>query len=61
MALIWVCTKIVHNFIKNFSHDSGQIMATSRDLTSKGSCGREIPLFHGNLGLVKYDSIWPDD
>ena len=29
---------------------SGQIIATSRDLTPKGSWGREIRLFQGNLG-----------
>ena len=28
----------------------GQIVATSHDLTSKGSSGREITLFPGNLG-----------
>ena len=39
--------------------DSGQIIATSPDLTSKGSWGREIPLFHGNLGWWN-TTIWPD-
>ena len=29
---------------------SGQTIATSHDLTSKGSWGREIPLFQGNVG-----------
>ena len=29
---------------------SGQIIATSHDLTPKGSWEREIPLFQGNLG-----------
>ena len=29
---------------------SGQIIATSHDLTPKGSQGREIPLFQGNIG-----------
>ena len=29
---------------------SGQIIATSHDLTPKGSQGREIPLFQRNLG-----------
>ena len=29
---------------------SGQIIATSRDLTSNGGLVREIPLFQGNLG-----------
>ena len=34
----------------------GQSIATSHDLTSKGSWGREIPLFQGNLGwcLARY-------
>ena len=38
---------------------SGQIIATSHDLTSKGSWGREIPLFQGNLGWWN-NVIWPD-
>ena len=29
---------------------SGQIIATSHDLTPKGSLVGEIPLFQGNLG-----------
>ena len=29
---------------------SGQIIATSRDLTPNGGLVREIPLFQGNLG-----------
>ena len=32
------------------SHISGQIIATSHDLTPNGSLVREIPLFQGNLG-----------
>ncbi len=39
-------------------HRSGQFIATSRDLTSKGSWGREIPLFQGNLGWWNM-IIWP--
>ena len=31
-------------------HVSGQIIATSHDLTSNGGLVREIPLFQGNLG-----------
>ena len=31
-------------------YNSGQIIATSHDLTPKGSQGREIPLFQGNIG-----------
>ena len=39
---------------------SGQIIATSHDLTSKGSWRREIPLFHlisGKSRLVKYYNL----
>ena len=38
---------------------SGQIIATSHDLTPKGSWEREIPLFQGNLGWWNI-IIWPD-
>ena len=38
---------------------SGQIIATSHDLTPKGSSRREIPLFQGNLGWWNI-IIWPD-
>ena len=31
-------------------NESGQIIATSHDLTPNGGLVREIPLFHGNLG-----------
>ena len=31
-------------------HPSGQIIATSHDLTPNGGLVREIPLFQGNLG-----------
>ena len=34
----------------SLSHGSGPIIAISHDLTSKGSWGREIALFQGNLG-----------
>ena len=33
-----------------FCHQSGQIIATSHDLTPNGALVREIPLFQGNLG-----------
>ena len=33
-----------------FSMGSGQIIATSHDLTPNGGLVREIPLFQGNLG-----------
>ena len=38
---------------------SGQIIATSSDLTPKGSWGSEISLFQGNLGWWN-NIIWPD-
>ena len=41
------------------AHISGQIIATSHDLTPKGSWGREIPLFQENLGGWNI-MIWPD-
>ena len=31
-------------------YNSGQIIATSHDLTPNGGLGREIPLFQGNPG-----------
>ena len=39
---------------------SGQILATSHDLTPKGSWEREITLFQGNLAWWNI-IIWPDD
>ena len=38
---------------------SGQILATSHDLTPKGTWQREIPLFQGNLGWWS-NIIWSD-
>ena len=38
---------------------SGQIIATSHDLTLNGGLGREIPGFQGNLGCSNI-IIWPD-
>ena len=35
---------------ENPPHSSGQIIATSHDLTPNGGLVREIPLFQGNLG-----------
>ena len=35
---------------ENGEHPSGQIIATSHDLTSNGGLVREIPLFQGNPG-----------
>ncbi len=40
-------------------HKSGQIIATSHDLTPNGGLVREIPLFQGNLGWQNI-TIWPD-
>ena len=34
----------------SINHLSGQIIATSHDLTPNGGLVREIPLFQGNLG-----------
>jgi len=42
------------------SGGKGQIIATSHDLTPKGSWERELPLFQGNLGWWNI-IIWPDD
>ncbi len=39
---------------------SGQIIATSHDLTPNGGLVREIPLFQGNLGWWNI-IIWPDN
>ena len=49
------------SFLAIFSlmNDSGQIIATSHDLTLNGSKGN--PLISGKPRLVKYYSIWPDD
>ncbi len=38
---------------------SGQIIATSHDLTPNGGLVREIPLFQENLGWWNI-IIWPD-
>ena len=40
-------------------NDSGQIIATSHDLTPNGGLVREIPLFQGNLGWWNI-IIWPE-
>ena len=39
---------------------SGQIIATSHDLTPNGGSVREFPLFQGNLGWRNIIPIWPD-
>ncbi len=38
---------------------SGQIVATSHDLTRNGGLVRDFPLFQGNLGWWNI-MIWPD-
>ena len=43
-----------------YLHESGQIIATSHDLTPNGGLVREIPLFQGNLGWWNI-IIWPDE
>ena len=43
--------------IKQIEMCSGQIIATSHDLTPNSGLVREIPLFQGNLGLVKYYNL----
>ena len=44
-------TTVVHElFWGSRCHTSGQIIATSHDLTPNGGLVREIPLFQGNLG-----------
>ena len=40
--------------------ECGQIIATSHDLTPKGSWRREIPLFQGNPGGLNTMLCWPD-
>ena len=42
--------KISGKDIHIYIYISGQIIATSHDLTLNGSLVREIPLFQGNLG-----------
>ena len=44
---------------KLIHHISGQIIATSHDLTPNGGLVSEIPLFQGNLGWRNI-IIWPD-
>ena len=39
-----------HFGVKMKTNQSGQIIATSHDLTSNGGLVRENPLFQGNLG-----------
>ena len=47
---VWIGIYTIH---------SGQIIATSHDLTPNGGLVREIPLFQGNLGWWN-NIIWPD-
>ena len=39
------------------AHFTGQIIATSHDLTPNGGLVRELPLFQGNSRLVKYYNL----
>ena len=48
-----------HRSGKKAEHQSGQIIATSHDLTPNGGLVREIPLFQGILGWWNI-IIWPD-
>ena len=51
VILMSECLENLRNFdVSKFVDLFGQIIATSQDLTPKGSYGREIPLFQGNLG-----------
>ena len=50
---------IILSFTGWLVHQSGQIIATSHDLTPNGGLVREIPLFQGNLGWWNI-IIWPD-
>ena len=47
-----------------YPHESGQIIATSHDLTPNGGLVREIPLFQGNLGwwnIIILPATWMVD
>ena len=56
LLIFWVAKKTSENTPSSpINHDSGQIIATSHDLTPNGGSVREIPLFQGNLG-----SPWPE-
>ncbi len=47
---IWIPKSYRSNTETEWLHGSGQIIATSHDLTPNGGLVREIPLFQGNLG-----------
>ena len=49
----------VYLYVYIIYNKSGQIIATSHDLTPNGGLVREIPLFQGNLGWWNI-IIWPD-
>ncbi len=55
----WDLQSVLQNFKVANSHKSGQIIATSHDLTPNGGLVREISLFQGNLGWWNI-IIWPD-
>ena len=46
-------------FSKEYIQESGQIIATSHDITPNGGLVIEIPLFQGNLGWWNI-IIWPE-
>ena len=61
-----ICPSFVTNWMMNYHRNppqgynqSGQIIATSHDLTPNGGLVREIPLFQGNLSWWNI-IIWPD-
>ena len=54
-----ICVQNVQYSKKIGEHTSGQIIATSHDLTQNGGLVREIPLFQGNPGWWNI-IIWPD-
>ena len=57
---LFVCwLSLAINLYCNFMYWSGQIIATSHDLTPNGGLVREIPLFQWNLGWWNI-IIWPD-
>ncbi len=51
---------VMHKDLKRWLMMSGQIIATSHDLTPNGGLVMEFPLFQGNLSWWNI-IIWPDD
>ena len=46
---LYISVHLAHALIQHI-HESGQIIATSHDLTPIGGLVREFPLYQGNLG-----------